>query len=337
MLPRSVAFSFSIADDNEFVIPARCSIGFVMAFAARPHTQWQLRTRALALGRQTRVLGIVNCTPDSFSGDGLRDLGVEAAVAHGLRLLDDGADGLDLGGESTRPGSGAASSSAVSLAEEQDRVLPVIEALLREREDLLLSIDTYHAATARAAVAAGVEIVNDVSGFLWDATMAETCAALQCGVVLMHTRGRPDEWRTLPPVADAEVLPLIRSGFAERLAAAESAGVMRERIVLDPGYGFGKIFEANYTLLAGQSELLALGRPLLAGPSRKSFLGRTLARRLRLDDVVPGERDTASVAAGVAAILNGASILRVHAVKPSVEAAAIADAILAASEMRTGG
>ena len=298
-----------------------------MAFPARPHTLWQLRTRALVLGERTRVLGILNCTPDSFSGDGLRSR--DAAVAHGLQLLEDGADGLDIGGESTRPSSGAAGSHAISTSEEQDRVLPVIEALLLEKNGLLLSIDTYRAATARAAVAAGADIVNDVSGFLWDEAMAHTCAELRCGVVLMHTRGRPDEWRSLSPLAEEEVLPLVRNGLAERLAAAVDAGIAPDRIVLDPGYGFGKAFEANYCLLAGQDSLLAFGSPLLAGVSRKSFLEKTLTRRLGLEGVVPGERDTASVAAGVAAILNGASILRVHAVKASVEAAAIADAILA--------
>jgi dihydropteroate synthase len=300
-----------------------------MAFAARPRTFLQLRTRALTLGEQTRVLGIVNCTPDSFSGDGRRS--ADEAVAHGLQLLDDGADGLDIGGESTRPGSGAAGSLAISTAEEQDRVLPVIEALLRERAGLLLSIDTYRADTARVAVAAGAEIVNDVSGLLWDDAMTAACAQLRCGVVLMHTRGRPDEWRSLPQIPEAQVLPLVREGLAERLSAAVAAGIEHERIILDPGYGFGKAFEANYALLSGQDALLALGRPLLAGVSRKSFLGRTLGQRQGREEVLPTDRDIASVAAGVAAILQGAAILRVHAMKPAVEAAAIADAILAAS------
>ncbi len=299
-----------------------------MAFVSRPAVPWQLRTCSLALGARTQVMGIVNCTPDSFSGDGQRTS--DLAVAHGLRLLGEGADILDIGGESTRPGSGAAGSAAISAAEEQDRVLPVIEALLREQPGLLLSIDTYRAATARAAVAAGAQIVNDVSGFLWDAAMASACAQLRCGVVLMHARGRPDEWRTLPALHPADVVPLVGSGLRERLAAAESVGIALERILLDPGYGFGKSFDANYALLAGQAELLALDRPLLAGVSRKSFLGRTLARRLGRDEVSPEERDIATTAASVAAILNGAGVLRVHAVRPAVEAAAIADAVLSA-------
>ncbi len=299
-----------------------------MALVARPRMEWQLRTRVLALGERTRVLGIVNCTPDSFSSDGQRT--VDAAVAYGLRLLEEGADGLDVGGESTRPGSGAASDRAISAAEEQDRVLPVLEALRREQPGVLLSIDTYRAGTARAAVAAGAEIVNDVSGLLWDAGMAEACAALHCGVVLMHTRGRPDEWRALPRLADGEILPLVRDGLRSALEAATAAGIALERIVLDPGYGFGKAFEANYVLLAEQARLLALGRPLLAGVSRKSFLGRALEQSLGREAVPAIEREAASVAAGVTAILHGASVLRVHGVKAAVEAAAIVDAVLAA-------
>ena len=314
-------------------------------FVERPRVLWQLRTRALALGERTRVVGIVNVTPDSFSGDGLRsgarDAGEarERAVAHGLRLLEEGAAILDLGGESTRPGSGAAGERAITAAEEQDRVLPVVEALLRERPDALLSADTYRAATARAVVTAGAEIVNDVSGFLWDDAMAAVCAETRCGVVLTHTRGRPDEWRTLPALPPGEVAPLVYEGLRSRLQAALAAGVALERIVLDPGYGFGKAFDANYALLRGQATLLGLGRPLLAGVSRKAFLGRTLGNLGRMadhalggEDVPPGRREHATLAASVAAVLQGASLLRVHAVRPAVEATAIADAILAGGE-----
>ena len=287
---------------------------------------WQLRTRVLEAGTRTLVMGIVNRTPDSFTGDGFS--AHEAAVAHGLRLLQEGAAVLDLGGESTRPGSGAGSDRAVSAAEEQDRILPVLEMLLRERPEAVVSIDTYRAATARAAVKAGAEIVNDVSGLLWDEGMAEACAELGCGVVLMHTRGRPDEWRTLPALAPDEVVPLVFDGLRERLGAAARAGIAPERIVLDPGYGFGKAWEANYALLRGQDRLLTLGRPLLAGVSRKSFLGRTLGRLRGLADAPPAEREAATTAACVGAVLNGASLLRVHAVRQAVEAAAIADAML---------
>ncbi len=287
----------------------------------------------LPLGARTLVMGIVNVTPDSFSGDGLqaRDAAgsTERAVEQGLHMLDEGATLLDLGGESTRPGSGAAGERAISETEEQNRVLPVIEALLRERPDAVLSIDTYRAVTARAAVRAGAEIVNDVSGFLWDGAMASACAEARCGVVLMHTRGRPDEWRTLPALPAAEVVPLVLRELRARLRAAEKAGVAAEQIVLDPGYGFGKAWESNYALLAGQADLLQLG-PLLAGVSRKSFLGRTLGQLYGSGDVPPEGREQATAAACVAAVLHGASLLRVHAVRPALEAVAIADAVLLA-------
>ncbi len=312
------------------------------SFPDRPRHAWQLRTRVLALGARTRVMGIVNVTPDSFSGDGVlggtRDWGEarERAVAQGLRMLEEGATVLDVGGESTRPGSGG--EGALSTAEEQDRVLPVLEALRRERPEAVLSIDTYRAATARAALQAGAEIVNDVSGFLWDSGMAGVCAANPCGVVLMHTRGRPNEWARLPALAAGEVVPLVESGLRARLQAALAAGVRPERIVLDPGYGFGKAYEANYELLHGQPALLALGRPLLAGASRKAFLGRTLGAVLGGGDVPAEGREHATLAASVAAVLNGASLLRVHAVRPAVEAGAIADAVLAAGEaVQEGG
>jgi len=275
-------------------------------------------------------MGIVNITPDSFS-DGGRFLEPEAAVEHGLRLLDEGADILDLGAESTRPGSraGSPAGTAVSADEEQARLLPVLEGILRARHDAVISVDTYKAATARAALKAGAEIVNDVSGFMWDAEMAQACAEACCGVVLMHTRGRPEEWGAQSPLGPDALLDVVREGLTASLEKAVAAGIPLECIVLDPGYGFGKRFEENYTLLARQAELLALGRPLLAGISRKSFLGRTLAPLYGGKDAPPEARETAGVAALTAAILNGASIVRVHAVRQAVEAARIADAVLA--------
>jgi dihydropteroate synthase len=297
-------------------------------------TSWQLRTRALELGRRSLVMGVVNITPDSFS-DGGAFLDPKAAVAHALALLDEGADILDLGAESTRPGSRAGGltasphSPAVSAEEEQARLLPVLEGILRARPDAILSVDTYKAATARAALKAGAEIINDVSGLLWDSEMAAACAEARCGMILMHTRGRPEEWRMQARLEADELLATVRTGLAASLAAAESAGMQRQAIVLDPGYGFGKRFEENYALLARQEELLALGRPLLAGLSRKSFLGRTLAPLHGGSDAPVNAREAASLAALTAAILHGASIVRVHAVRPAVEAARIADAVLA--------
>ena len=305
----------------------------------RTVSQWQLRTRALELGRRTLVMGIVNITPDSFS-DGGAFLNPEAAVAHAHALLDEGADILDLGAESTRPGSraggafGSALAPAVSAEEEQARLLPVLEGIQRARPEAILSVDTYKAATARAALKAGAEIVNDVSGLLWDSEMAVACTEARCGAILMHTRGRPEEWRAQARLEADELLATVRAGLTTSLERAIAAGIAPEAIVLDPGYGFGKRFEENYALLARQAELLALGRPLLAGVSRKSFLGRTLAPLHGGSDAPSNARETASVAALAAAILHGASIVRVHAVRPAVEAARVADAVLAVEGAR---
>lgn len=299
--------------------------------AHRAPTNWRLRTRTLALGARTLVMGVINVTPDSFS-DGGAFLAPDAAITHALQLLDEGADLLDVGAESTRPGSRAgAEILAVSGEEEQARLLPVVEGILCARPDAILSVDTYKAATARAALAAGAEIINDVSGFQWDPALAAVCAQLQCGVVLCHTRGRPGQWRSQPQLAPDALLSLVRDDLSASLNTAAASGVPNESIVLDPGYGFGKRFGENYSLIASQSELLTLGRPLLAGLSRKSFLGHTLAPLFGGHPAPVDARETASLTALVAAVLNGASIVRVHAVRPAVEAASIADAILQAA------
>jgi dihydropteroate synthase len=294
-----------------------------MAFAHRNRFEWQLRTRSLELGKRTRVMGVLNVTPDSFS-DGNLFHSPDAAIARALHVLDEGADILDIGGESTRPGK----HTPVTAEEEQRRVLPVIAAILKERPGALISIDTYKASTARLAVAAGAEIVNDISAFTWDNAMAATCVSLACGVILMHTRGRSAEWRSLPPLADDEVVPLVKRELAASLKMAVDAGVERSRIALDPGYGFGKSFDENYPLLAHQHELRSLGQPILAGISRKSFLGRRLADLHGGADAPMTERGNATLAASTAAILAGAHMIRVHDVRPAVEAVRIADAIL---------
>jgi dihydropteroate synthase len=293
----------------------------------RAHFDWKLRTRSLALGSATRVIGILNVTPDSFS-DGGRLHSIDEAVETALVMFVDGATIVDVGGESTRPGA----TGTLSTQQEIDRVLPVIEGIRRARPDALLSIDTYRAATARAAIAAGAEIVNDVSGLLWDDAMAAACAKLQCGVILMHARGRPSDWKSLPRLAPDEVLPLVKSELAERLSAATAAGIAPERIVLDPGFGFGKVHDANYPLLQGLPGFAALGQPLLAGVSRKSFLGHTLAPLYGAAGAPISAREHATLAASTIAILMGASLVRVHRVRPMVEAALIADATLAAAQ-----
>jgi dihydropteroate synthase len=300
-----------------------------MSIAIRPRFDWRLRTRTLALGERTLLMGILNVTPDSFS-DGGQFLDTRTAVNHALQMLDDGADILDLGGESTRP-----SSIAISPAEEQARVLPVLRTILAERPIAVISIDTYHAETARLAIDAGAEIVNDVSGHLWDQSMSATCAQLGCGAILMHTRGRPQDWRNLPPLAMDEVLPLVLSELKERLCAATAAGIEPNKIVLDPGLGFGKRLDESYPILAHLDQFRQLNLPILVGASRKGFLGHTLAQSPNLAYALsqtPPPSDArlhATNAANVAAILAGAHIVRTHDVLPAAEAAAIADRILA--------
>ncbi|MGA7929554.1 MAG: dihydropteroate synthase [Candidatus Sulfotelmatobacter sp.] len=312
--------------------------------------QWSLGARTLELGRRTLIMGVVNVTPDSFSDGGLF-VDSEKATTHTLQLLDEGADIIDIGGESTRPGasvvtappqpeakekevqtasipsgSSSAPKVAVSAEEELRRVLPVITQLKKLRREAVISIDTYKASVARAATAAGAEIVNDVSGLRWDPQMARTIAETKCGAILMHMRGRPEQWRTLPPPGD--IVLLVKRELREWVEAAVLAGVRRERMALDPGFGFGKNFDQNYPLLARFQELQSLGFPLLAGTSRKSFLGRTLAKDGK--DAAAADRLCGNLAAQTALILKGAHILRTHDVKAAVEAARVADAILEA-------
>jgi dihydropteroate synthase len=309
-------------------------------FAIRTSATWKLRTRTLELGARTLIMAVVNITPDSFS-DGGAFLDPQAAIAHALDSFEAGAHILDLGAESTRPGSraggasGFAEAPAVSADEEQARLLPVLEGILKARSHAVLSVDTYKAATARAALAAGAEVINDVSGFTWDPDLPRVCAEGHAGVVLTHTRGRPEEWRTQPQLTPGALIAMVREGLISSLDVAQRAGIQLQSIVLDPGYGFGKRFGENFSLLSQQEELLSLARPLLAGLSRKSFLGQTLGPLFGNQAAPVDARETASISATVAAILNGASIVRVHAVRPAVEAALIADSILAARRTET--
>jgi dihydropteroate synthase len=274
-------------------------------------------------------MGVVNVTPDSFSDKG-RYRRSEEAIEGALAMFEEGAAIVDVGGESTRPGK----REPLSPAEESGRILPVISGILRRRPRAILSVDTFHAETAKAAIRAGAEIVNDVSGLLWDEAMAGVCAAEACGLVLMHTRGRPGEWRELPPLPGREVVSLVRRDLQCQLNLGLAAGIVRDRIVLDPGFGFGKIRNENYPLFSGLEELRKLGQPILTGVSRKSFLGRTLAPLYGGRDAPVELRENASLAAATAAILAGADIVRSHSVRSLVEAAAIADAILEAEQQQ---
>ena len=291
--------------------------------ATRPRFTWQLRTRRFTLGERTLIMGVVNVTPDSFS-DGGQFLDPHVAINHALSLLDEGADIVDVGGESTRPGK----KDAVTQAQEIDRVLPVIEGIRKVRPDAIVSVDTYHSGTAAAAIEAGAEIVNDVSALRWDTAMSMVAMEQRPGLVLMHMRGEPEEWRHLPRIPADELLLLVKSQLADWADDALAAGINRDQIVLDPGFGFGKNFDENYPLLGRFYELHALGFPVLSGTSRKSFIGRTLGEHGK--DAPVSERLNGTLATVVASVLQGAHIVRVHDVRATVQACRVADEILAA-------
>jgi dihydropteroate synthase len=261
---------------------------------------WQLRTRQLELGRRPLVMGIVNATPDSFS-DGGKFAGAAAAIEHGLRLADEGADILDIGGESTRP-----YSQPVAANTELVRVLPVV-ASLAPRLAIPLSIDTSKALVAREALAAGVEIVNDITALAGDPQMLELAITQRAGVCAMHMQGTPQTMQENPTYGDvaAEVLDFLRRRRDELVAA----GLDRARIALDPGIGFGKSHQHNLTLVANCRWFHALGCPLLVGPSRKAFIGKVLADK-SLD------RTAGTIGVALALAAQGVQIIRVHDVAP---------------------
>ena len=296
----------------------------------RPHFQWNLGKRQVELGTRTLVMGVVNVTPDSFS-DGGQFQSPEEAVQHGLALLAEGADLLDVGGESTRPGVRVGGEPEVPAEEELRRVLPVIEGLKKAKPEVLISVDTYKADVARAAVSAGAEIVNDVSGLAWDPAISKALAELNCGVVLMHTRGTPSDWHDLPP--EPRIVQVVQQELHASVQQAISAGVHHDHVVLDPGFGFGKRFENNYPLLTNFQDLHSMGFPLMVGLSRKTFLGRTAGLRFQ-GDLGTLQRLFPSIAATVIAAMKGAHIVRMHDVRPTVEALAIVDAVL---EKQEGG
>jgi dihydropteroate synthase len=269
--------------------------------------------RSLALGERTLVMGIINVTPDSFSDGGVL-LDAERAVDAGVRMEAEGADLLDVGGESTRPGA-----QALSEAEERGRVLPVIEGLLK-RVSIPVSVDTYKAGVADAALSAGASMVNDISGLRYDPALGPVVARHGAPLVLMHTRGRSHDMYQHASYHDlvGEVLDELR----ESLAFAIGAGVARDHLLIDPGLGFAKEAPHSYEVLARLSEFSELGRPILVGASRKSFLAKAVGRT-----VAAQERDWATSAAVAACVLAGAHIVRVHAVAPMVQVVRVTDEI----------
>ena len=258
-------------------------------------------------------MGVVNVTPDSFS-DGGRTLDPEGAVRRGVELAAAGADVVDVGGESTRPGA-----PAVDAALEAERVVPVIRRLAR-LVDVPVSVDTYKASVAAAAVESGARIVNDIGGLRLDSGVADVAASSGAALVIMHSRRTPADMQRGVESAYDDVVIEVRDALAEALAQAEVAGVDREATLVDPGLGFGKTVAHNLALLAGLDAIMALGRPVLVGPSRKSFLGTVTGRGV-------DERLAGTVASVAAAVLRGAAMVRVHDVAEAVDAVRVAEAI----------
>lgn len=277
---------------------------------------WSFCGRTMDLSRRPCIMGILNVTPDSFS-DGSRHSTLEKALAAAERMVADGADIIDIGGESTRP-----DARPVDADEELGRVMPVIESLAG-RISVPISIDTWKSRVAREALAAGAEIVNDISGMNFDPAMAGEVAATEAGVVLMHTRGKPAEMQRNTTYANlvGEVTLYLR----ECLELAVAAGIAAERVVLDPGIGFGKSVAGNLEIIRRLGEFTRLGRPLLVGPSRKSFIGNTLGRGV-------DERLYGTAAAVALCLANGARIFRVHDVREMRDVVDMAAAIVAVAE-----
>jgi dihydropteroate synthase len=267
------------------------------------------------LGERTLVMGILNITPDSFSDGGLR-FDASRAIEDGFRMIEEGADLLDVGGESTRPGA-----EPLAAAEELRRVLPVVEGLAGRRAPV--SVDTYKAAVAREAIAAGAVIVNDVSGLQFDSGLGRVVAEAGAALVLMHNRGRSRDMYRQAEYGD--VMAEISEELRAALARAAAAGVHRDAVIIDPGIGFAKQAGHSYAALAGLSQLASLGRPILAGPSRKSFLTASIGER------PPAGRDWGTASAVAASVLLGAHIVRVHRVAEMIDVVRVADRIRLAS------
>lgn len=274
---------------------------------ASSSSRWIVRGRTIELGAFPVLMGIVNATPDSFS-DGGQFFAPDAAVSHALRLVDEGAGIIDVGGESTRPGA-----DPVDAGEEIRRVIPVISKL-SETPGVTISIDTTKADVAREALDAGAHIVNDVSGLLFDPQMSRVCAQHSAGVVCMHIQGTPQTMQERPRYVNA--VEEISAFLRQRLMELEGEGIFREQIVIDPGIGFGKTAEHNLEILSNIARFRQVGRPVLVGHSRKRFLKRLVGRSL-------DERLFATVGVAVALALQGTEIIRIH------EVAAVRDAILA--------
>jgi dihydropteroate synthase len=284
----------------------------------RKRFRLRLRSRTLMLGERTLIMGVLNITPDSFS-DGGAFLDSEAAIAHGLQLEKDGADILDIGGESTRPGA-----FPIKPEEELRRILKIIE-ILRGKLGIPMSVDTRRAEVAKQALDAGAEIVNDVSGLRTDPQLAQVARRARAPLILMHMRGTPQTMQRGP--FSRNVIRDVKSELRDSMARAKGAGVPKTQILLDPGIGFGKTFEQNFELLALLPEFARLGCPIVVGTSRKAFLGKALAESGGTSTPT-GERLLGTAATVTASILGGAHMIRVHDVAEMVRVARVADHIV---------
>ncbi len=280
-----------------------------LSIPPRKRYLWKLKQREIQFGDRTLIMGVLNVTPDSFSDGGLYT-DPDIAFAHALKLEEQGADVIDIGAESTRPGS-----ARVSEAEEKRRLMPVLKRL-RGKLSIPISVDTYKAAVAENALNLGAEIINDPTGLTFDPLIAKVAAKYDAGLILSHMRGTPESWGKLPPIPD--VSGAIRLDLDACVHRARGAGLDRARIVIDPGLGFGKRGEQNFEVLAQLDSLTSIDLPILVGPSRKQFLKQANERATEF----------ATAAAVTAAILGGAHMVRVHDVEAMRAVAAIADGIL---------
>lgn len=273
---------------------------------------WKLRDKEINLGEKTLIMGVLNITPDSFSDGGLY-IDRDKAIKHAIELYESGADIIDIGGESTRP-----FAEPVSVEEEIERVVPVVEYLKNHNKNILVSVDTYKSETAKKALEAGADIINDISGLNFDENMKNVVAHYKAGLVIMHTRGNPQEMQKNTDYEDfmGEVIESLDLSIKKAI----NAGIERDRIVIDPGIGFGKKFEHNLFIIKKLKEFSIFGLPILVGTSRKSFLGKITGKEAF-------ERDDETMVSVGISIMNGANIVRVHEVKRMVDAVKVADAI----------
>lgn len=275
----------------------------------------QFKSWCQNLERPTLVMGILNVTPDSFS-DGGKFYSTNDAFNHALKMIQDGADIIDIGGESTRPGA-----DSLDDDEEMSRIIPVIQAL-RKESDILLSIDTYKSSVAEKAIEAGANIINDISGLCFDPKMVSLVADKNVPVVIMHIKGTPKTMQENPVYGD--LIGELKAFLLKQIQLAKKNGVKQSQMILDPGIGFGKKYDDNFTILNQLNEICNLGYPVMIGPSRKSFIGQTL-------DLPPGDRVEGTAAAVSAGILNGARIVRVHDVKAMKRVVTITEKIRTAA------